>query len=65
MKKVVIELGIGKISASSVSRITKELDEEVGEFLSKLIEHKVPYLFIDVTYLKVRDSFIMKTNLSL
>jgi len=57
----VIELGIGKISASSVSRITKELDEEVGEFLSKLIEHKVPYLFIDVTYLKVRDSFIMNS----
>ena len=42
-------------SASSVSRITKELDGKVSEFLSKPIEHEIPYLFIDATYLKVRD----------
>jgi transposase-like protein len=35
--------------------ITKELDEKVEEFLSKPIEHEIPYLFIDATYLKVRD----------
>jgi len=28
-------LGIGEISATSVSRITKELDEKVEEFLFK------------------------------
>jgi transposase-like protein len=48
-------LGVEGISASSVSRITKELDEKVSEFLSKPIEHEIPYLFIDATYLKVRD----------
>lgn len=48
-------LGVGEISASSVSRITKELDEKVEEFLSKRIEHETPYLLIDATYFKVRD----------
>ncbi|WP_048184942.1 IS256 family transposase [Methanosarcina siciliae] len=52
---VMTALGVKGISASSVSRITKELDEKVSEFLSKPIEHEIPYLFIDATYLKVRD----------
>jgi len=47
-------LGVGEISATSVSRITKELDEKIVEFLSKPIEHEVPYMFIDVTYVKER-----------
>ena len=48
-------LGVGEISATSVSRITKELDEKVEEFISKPIEHEIPYMFIDATYVKVRD----------
>jgi len=40
-------LGVEGISASSFFRITKELDEKVEEFLSKSIEHEIPYLFID------------------
>lgn len=48
-------LGAGEISASSVSRITKELDEKVEEFLSKPIEYEIPYLLIDATYFKIRD----------
>ena len=55
VEKVMTALGVEGISASSVSRITKELDEKVEEFLSKPIEHEIPYLFIDATYLKVRD----------
>ena len=35
--------------------ITKELDEKVEEFISKPIEHEISYIFIDATYLKVRD----------
>ncbi|AKB78923.1 Mobile element protein [Methanosarcina horonobensis HB-1 = JCM 15518] len=53
--KIMTALGVEGISASSVSRITKELDQKVEEFLSKPIEHEIPYLFIDATYLKVRD----------
>ena len=55
VKNVMTALGIEGISASSVSRITKELDVKVEEFLSKPIEHEIPYMFIDATYLKVRD----------
>jgi transposase-like protein len=55
MKKIMVALGVGEISAFSVSRITKELDEKVEEFLSKPIEHEIPYLLIDATYFKVRD----------
>ena len=55
VEKVMTALGVEGISASSVSRITKELDEKVEEFLSKPIEHEIPYLFVDATYLKVRD----------
>lgn len=55
VEKFMTALGVEGISASSVSRITKELDEKVCEFLSKPIEHEIPYLFVDATYLKVRD----------
>ena len=55
MEKIMIALGVEGISAYSVSRITKELNEKIYEFLSKPIEHEIPYLFIDATYLKVRD----------
>jgi putative transposase len=55
VEKIMTALGVGEISASSVSRITKELDEKVEEFLSKRIEHEIPYLLIDATYFKVRD----------
>ncbi len=55
VEKIMTALGVEGISASSVSRITKELDEKVEEFLSKRIEHEIPYLLIDATYFKVRD----------
>ena len=55
VEKVITAFGVKGISASFVSRITTELDEKVEEFLSKPIEHEIPYLFIDATYLKVRD----------
>jgi transposase-like protein len=47
-------LGIEELSASSVSRITKELDEKVEEFLKRPIEHPIHYLFVDASYFKVR-----------
>ncbi len=55
MRKVMTALSVGEISAFSVSRITEELDEKVEEFLSKPIEHEIPYMLIDATYVKVRD----------
>jgi len=54
VKDIVSRLGIEDLSASSVSRISKELDEKVEEFLKRPIEHPITYLFVDASYFKVR-----------
>ena len=54
VKDIVSRLGIEDLSASSVSRISKQLDEKVEEFLKRPIEHPIPYLFVDASYFKVR-----------
>ena len=54
IQDIVSRLGIESLSASSVSRISKELDEKVEEFLKRPIEHPIPYLFVDASYFKVR-----------
>src|ERR671919_1756276 len=43
------------ISKSQVSRICRELDQEVEAFRSRSLAHTAfPYLFVDATYLKAR-----------
>ena len=43
------------ISRSTVSRICKDIDEGVHEFLSRRLDRTwFPYLFVDATYLDVR-----------
>jgi len=54
VQDIVSQLGIENLSASSVSRISKELDEKVEDFLKRPIEHGIPYLFVDASYFKVR-----------
>ena len=54
VQDIVSQLGIENLSASSVSRISKELDEKVEDFLKRPIEHDIPYLFVDASYFKVR-----------
>lgn len=54
VQDIVSRLGIENFSASSVSRIAKELDEKVEEFLKRPIEHPIKYLFVDASYFKVR-----------
>jgi putative transposase len=54
VKDIVSRLGIEDLSASSVSRIAKELDEKVEEYLKRPIEHSIYYLFVDASYFKVR-----------
>jgi putative transposase len=54
VQDIVSQLGIESFSASSVSRIAKELDEKVEEFLKRPIEYPIEYLFVDASYFKVR-----------
>ena len=43
------------VSKSQVSRPCQEIDERVGAFLDRPIEGEWPYLWIDATYVKVRQ----------
>jgi putative transposase len=54
---LVAALGIGSgISKSEVSRICVELDEAVGAFRTRDLDHvEFPYVYLDATYLHVRD----------
>jgi putative transposase len=54
IQKIVSQLGLDQLSPSSISRISKELDDKVNEFLSRPIEEKIKYLFVDASYFKVR-----------
>jgi len=54
VQDIVSQFGLEYLSASSVSRISKELDAKVEEFLKRPIEHPIPYLFVDASYFKVR-----------
>jgi putative transposase len=49
-------MGMTGISKSQVSRLCAEIDDKVQAFLSRPIEGDWPYLWIDATYVKVRES---------
>jgi putative transposase len=48
-------LGMTGISKSQVSALCRDIDERVGSFLNRPIEGEWPYLWLDATYLKVRQ----------
>lgn len=52
---VVRAMGGSGVSKSQVSRLCSEIDERVEAFLSRPIEGRWPYLWLDATYLKVRE----------
>jgi len=49
-------MGMSGISKSQVSRLCAEIDEKVKAFLNRPLEGDWPYLWIDATYVKVRQS---------
>lgn len=49
-------MGMSGISKSQVSRLCAEIDERVQAFLQRPIEGDWPYLWIDATYVKVRQN---------
>lgn len=48
-------MGASGVSKSQVSRLVEEIDARVNAFLGRPIEGEWPYLWIDATYLKVRE----------
>ena len=55
VQEVVSHLGVENVSASTVSRITKELDQLVEEFLKRPIESPICYFYVDASYFKIRS----------
>jgi putative transposase len=49
-------MGMSGISKSQVSRLCEEIDERVGAFLNRPLEGDWPYVWIDATYIKARES---------
>ncbi len=49
-------LGMSGISKSQVSRLCEDIDGRVKTFLNRPLEGEWPYLWIDATYVKVRES---------
>lgn len=49
-------MGMTGISKSQVSRLCKELDEQVEVFLNRRLDGAWPYLWLDATYLKSREN---------
>jgi putative transposase len=54
--ELVKALGMSGISKSQVSRLCEEIDERVHAFLERPLEGDWPYLWIDATYVKVRQA---------
>jgi transposase-like protein len=54
--ELVKAMGMSGISKSQVSRLVEEIDERVNAFLARPIEGVWPYLWIDATYIKVREA---------
>ena len=49
-------MGMSGISKSQVSRLCEEIDERVHTFLERPIEGDWPYVWVDATYVKVRQN---------
>jgi transposase-like protein len=49
-------MGMTGISKSQVSRLCAEIDDKVKAFLDRPLEGDWPYLWVDATYVKVRQS---------
>jgi len=49
-------LGMSGVSKSQVSRLCAEIDERVTAFLERPLEGDWPYVWLDATYLKVRQN---------
>lgn len=54
--ELVKAMGMSGISKSQVSRLCEEIDERVNAFLQRPLEGDWPYLWIDATYVKVRQA---------
>lgn len=56
IETAISHLGVNQISASYVAKVGQELDGKVAKFMERSIDTDIPYIFVDTSYFKVRDS---------
>ena len=54
--ELVQAMGMSGISKSQVSRLCGEIDGKIHDFLDRPLEGDWPYLWLDATYVKVRQA---------
>jgi transposase-like protein len=59
VETLVQTFGLNGISKSEVSRICGELDGEVNRWRQRPLEGEYPYLWLDATYIKVRQGGVV------
>jgi putative transposase len=62
VKAVTEELCGHEFSASSISRIVKQLDEELEKFAQRRLEEAYPYVILDARYEKVREDGAVRSQ---
>jgi putative transposase len=61
VKAVTEELCGQEFSASTISRMNQNLDEELKKFASRKLEDAYPYLILDARYEKVREDGVIRS----
>jgi transposase-like protein len=62
VSEIAEELFGDSISASSVSRLNKSLDQIVNSFANRKLEKEYPYLILDARYEKVRENGVVSSK---
>lgn len=60
VKAITEELCGYEFSASTISRINQQMDEELEQFATRQLEEEYPYLILDARYEKVRESGVIR-----
>lgn len=62
VKAITEELCGHEFSASAISRVNKNLDEELEKFAGRQLEEEYPYLILDARYEKVREDGVIHSR---
>jgi putative transposase len=62
VKDVTEQLCGHEFSASTVSRINQQLDEDLSKFANRKLEEEYPYLILDARYEKVREDGVIRSQ---
>jgi putative transposase len=62
VKVITEELCGHEFSASTISRINQQMDEELERFAQRRLEEEYPYLILDARYEKVRESGVIRSQ---